>query len=161
MSNVRLHKYRVRMPLLKFIFFLLLSNVALDAGASEAIERAKTVFNAYVAGYHSFDANVVDLYADDALIQNKRTYPDGRIRELVLPAPQYKNLVRSAMPLVQSRGDRSQYNEPSFKEEARGVRITISRYSELKKYTSPMFLLIGPSAGGRWLVLEELTESIP
>ena len=149
------------MRLLKFTFALLLSSLAITASASEVIERAKTVFKAYVAGYQSFDPNVVDLYADDALIQNKRTYPDGRVRELVLPAPQYKNLVRSAMPLVQSRGDRSQYNEPVFKEEKRGVRITISRYSELKKYTSPMSLLIGPTAGGQWLVLEELTESIP
>lgn len=149
------------MPTLHLSVALLLALCCSVSHASEAIERAKRVFDAYVSGYHSFDPNVVELYADTALIFNRRTYPDGNIREITLPAPQYKVLVKNAMPLVQARGDKSQYNSPQYTEEGGAVRIIISRYSELKKYTSPMSLLIGPVQDGRWLVLEEKTESIP
>src|SRR3569832_544400 len=49
------------------------------------------------------DPGVADLYTDDAVIRNKRFYPDGRMREMTIPAPQYKQLIRDAMPLAQSR----------------------------------------------------------
>ena len=41
------------------------------------------------------------------------------------------------------------------------VRISCSRYSELKKYTSPYTLLVGPGRTGQWQILEELSESRP
>jgi hypothetical protein len=129
--------------------------------ASERIELAKKVFAEYVSKYHDFDPTVADLYSDRALVQNKRTYPDGTVRELTLPAPQYKQLVRAAMPLAKSRNDRSQYNNPVFSEEPAGVRINITRFSALKNYTSPLSLLVGPDEAGKWLVLEEKSASIP
>ena len=41
------------------------------------------------------------------------------------------------------------------------MRISCSRYSELKKYTSPYTLLVGPGRTGQWQILEELSESRP
>ena len=129
--------------------------------ASERIELAKKLFAEYVTKYHAFDQTVADLYSERAIVQNRRTYPDGTVRELTLPAPQYKQLVRASMPLARSRDDRSPYNNPVFTEEANGVRISISRFSALKNYTSPLSLLVGPDESGKWLVLEEKSASIP
>jgi hypothetical protein len=149
------------MALRRRLLLFILAFCSLAASATENIERAKRVFHEYVTGYHAFDPAVADLYSDRALVRNRRTYPDGNVRELEFPPQQYKALVRSVMPLAKVRGDRSEYRSPVFVEEAAGVRVQITRHSALKNHTSPMSLLIGPDESGRWLVLEEKTESIP
>ena len=104
---------------------------------------------------------MADLYADDAVIRNKRRYPTGEVRELVFPAPKYKSLIRQAMPLAKSRGDRSTYSQCTYEPQDGRVRITCARYSELKKFTSPYTFVIGPDRSGAWQIWEELSESRP
>ena len=41
------------------------------------------------------------------------------------------------------------------------MRISATRYSELKKYASPFSLLVGPGLDGNWLIFEEISESRP
>lgn len=91
----------------------------------------------------------------------KRTYPTGEVRELTIPAPQYKELARATMPLAKARGDLSTYTNVRYAVEGEGVRIRAKRFSELKKYDSPLSLLVKPSASGSWLIQEELSESRP
>jgi hypothetical protein len=128
---------------------------------SPEIQAARAIFAKYVALEHAFDPAVADLYSDDALIRNKRTYPTGQVREVTLPAPQYKALMRTAMPLAKVRGDTSEYSDCTYMAEVRGVRIKCKRFSNLKKYTSPISLLVAPASTGRWHILEELSESQP
>jgi hypothetical protein len=132
--------------------------VLADAGT---IERATALFKRYVALEQAYDPAAADLYSDDAVIKNKRTYPNGQVRELSMPALKYKALVRQAMPLARTRGDRSTYSDCKYQEVGERVRITCSRYSELKKYSSPLTLVVGPAARGEWLIFEELSESQP
>jgi hypothetical protein len=129
--------------------------------ATQGTEAAKALFDRYVKLEAAFDPGAADLYADDAVIKNKRTYPDGQVREMALPAAQYKSLIRQAMPLAKARGDTNSYSEITFANEGSGVRIRATRYSHLKKYSSPISLLVAPGAGGRWLIREELSESRP
>lgn len=129
--------------------------------ATQGTEEARTLFDRYVKLEAAFDAGAADLYADDAVIKNKRTYPDGQVRELTLPAAQYKSLIRQAMPLAKARGDTNSYSEITFANEGAGVRIQAIRYSHLKNYSSPISLLVAPDSGGRWLIREELSESQP
>ena len=65
------------------------------APASNA--AAKQLFERYIALGHVYDVSIADLYADDAVIKNKRTYPTGEVRELTMPAANYKTLIRQAM----------------------------------------------------------------
>jgi hypothetical protein len=62
------------------------------AGAPSADGRAKAeqLLNRYIALEAAFDPAVADLYADDAVIRNRRTYPTGEVREATVPAAQYK-----------------------------------------------------------------------
>jgi hypothetical protein len=124
-------------------------------------DAAKKLFEQYVALGQAFDESVADLYAEAALIRNKRTYPNGEVRELTMPAPKYKALIRQVMPLAKSRGDRSTYSAATYAVEGDRVRIHASRFSEMRNYTSPVSLLVGPGPDGRWLIFEELTESRP
>ena len=45
--------------------------------------------------------------------------------------------------------------------EGERVRITCTRFSELKKYSSPLSLLVGPDKDGKWLIFEEISKSQP
>lgn len=145
---------------LSLVFFILLTGFS-QAIYADPITEAKTLFNRYASIEAAFDPNVVELYADDAIVRNKRIYPTGQVRELTIPAPQYKQLIRAAMPLAQIKNDYNTYSEVMFKGEGRGVRITAKRFSVMKKYSSPVSLWVAPDATGRWLIHEELTESRP
>lgn len=126
-----------------------------------SIDKAQNIFAQYGTREAAFDSAVADLYSDTALIKNKRTYPTGQVREATFPAVQYKFLIRNAMPLAKAKGDYSTYSNVTFSEEGRNVRVKAMRYSVLKKYSSPISLLIGPNEQGQWLILEELGESQP
>jgi hypothetical protein len=146
--------------------FVLVSGLLAGAGEpakvdDPRIKKAREVFDLYVSLEHSFDPKAADLYSDSAVIRNKRTYPTGQIREMTLPASQYKDLIRQSMPLAKSRGDMSTYTEVTYTVEGDGVRIKATRYSELKKYSSPLSILVRPSPEGPWLIYEELSESRP
>ncbi|MBJ6799428.1 hypothetical protein [Geomonas propionica] len=125
------------------------------------ITKAKRLFERYVSLEHAFEPAAADLYSDEAVIRNKRTYPTGQIRELTMPAPTYKELLRKSMPLAKLRGDTSTYADVSYSFDGDGVRIKADRYSNLKKYHSPLSVLVKPSSTGEWLVYEELSESQP
>lgn len=128
--------------------------------ASE-LSQAEQIFAQYQARERAFDPAAADLYCDTALIRNVRTYPDGQQRKLELPAPKYKELIRMATPLAKAKGDYNTYSDIVFNPEGNNVRVTASRFSALKQYSSPISLLVGACNGGGWSILEELSQSQP
>ncbi len=148
---------------MKKIAIMIFCTMLLFARASLAtsIEEAKAFFNQYVQSGQSFDPAAADMYAEDALIKNKRIYPTGQIRELTMPANQYKALIRQTMPLAKLRGDTNTYSEVSFSKEGLMVRIRATRFSNLKKYSSPISMLVARDDTGRLLIYEEISESRP
>lgn len=128
---------------------------------ADSIEQAKDLFERYESLEKNFNPAVAELYSDTALIQNKRTYPTGQVREVKVPAPQYKEMLRKVMPIAKLRGDYSTYSNITFTAEGSGVRITADRFSVLKQYTSPISLFVMPNTGAQWLIQEELSESQP
>lgn len=143
--------------ILLMVLLIPLSNIM----GSTPEEEARKLFDRYADSEHTFDPSVAELFADDAKIQNKRTYPGGAIRVLTFTAPKYKELIRAAMPLAKARGDTNAYSEIKYLAEGEKIRITATRFSNLKKYSSPISLLVGASPDGKWLIYEELSESKP
>ena len=129
--------------------------------AADSTGKARDFFERYVALGRAFDPATADLYSDEAKIQNTRTYPTGEKRTLTMPAPIYKKLISGAMPLAKVRGDTSTYSDIKYTAEGERIRITCTRFSELKKYSSPLSLLVGPNKNGKWLIFEEISESQP
>ncbi len=142
------------------LFTLAVTMLTLSGHAGSATNEAKQVFASYVELERKFDPAVADLYADDAVIKNVRRYPDGTSRTMSLPAPTYKQLVRGAMPLAKERGDTNKYSDVGYREEGGKVRIVATRYSELKKYSSPLSMLVAKK-DDKWLIVEEISESKP
>ncbi len=146
----------------RYLTFLLLTiTVASGLASTDDLDKAKALFKQYVALETAYDPAVADLYVENAVIRNKRIYPTGQVRELTIPAAQYKTLIRTAMPLAKARGDYSTYSETSFTQEGQNVRIRAIRFSVLKQYSSPISILIGPDSSGMWAIFEELSESQP
>jgi hypothetical protein len=138
-----------------------LAGTCVIASAAQPANSGEAVFKRYVALERAFDPATADLYCDSALIRNVRKYPDGQERTMELPAPKYKELIRSAMPLAKAKGDTNKYTNVVYAPEGLHVRITADRYSEMKKYSSPLSLLVGRCNGGDWAVLEEISQSRP
>lgn len=128
------------------------------AAPALAQSEAEALFAKYKAMERAFDPELVNLYCDTALIRNVRSYPDGQQRTLELPAPRYKELIRNVMPLAKARGDVNTYSEVAFSPEGGNTRITATRHSEMKKYSSPISLLVG-NCGNSVGILEELSQS--
>jgi hypothetical protein len=135
----------------------------IEADQPPSVEKAKALFERYVELEAAFDSTIADLYSDQAVITNKRTYPTGQVRELTFPAAKYKALLRQAMPLAKQANDTNQYSDCSYSPRGANGRVEIAcqRFSDRKQYTSPIRLVVGPGAAGRWVIHEEHSESIP
>lgn len=140
---------------------ILISALLASQAFAQPQNKAQQIFERYQALERSFDPAVADLYCSTALIRNTRTYPNGTQRALELPVGKYQEVIRATMPLAKAKGDYSTYSSVVYTPEGSGVRVTASRYSVLKQYTSPVSLLIGPCNGGDWAILEELSQSQP
>ena len=135
--------------------------VAQVAGAQSDITPARQLFQKYIALGNTFDPSLADLYSNDALIRNTRRYPNGQKRTIQIPAAKYKELIRSAVAVAKARGDKNRYSAVKYTREGGNVRISATRYSLMKKYSSPISLLVGADKEGEWQILEEISESIP
>lgn len=129
--------------------------------ASPQETKARAVFDEYVRLGEAFDPAMADLYADTAKISNRRVFPDGTSREMAMPAPSYKTLLRQVMPVAKEQNDVSRYSDVRYAIEGDKVRITATRYSVMKDYSAPHTLLVGPDTDGTWRILEESGESRP
>lgn len=135
--------------------------VLVHANPRDPVAAATELFQKYVAFGESYDARLVELYADDATVRNRRVLPTGESREMALSGAQYKQLMAAALPMAKARGDRSTYSEVTYAQEGNGVRIKATRYSELKRYSSPVSWLVRPGPDGNWRIVEESSESRP
>ncbi|CAN5271762.1 hypothetical protein BH10PSE17_BH10PSE17_28990 [soil metagenome] len=133
----------------------------LRAGAAADVARAQVLFQQYVLLETNFDPALADLYSDRAVIRNRRWAANGAARETLIPADRYKQLIRSAMPVARGKGDRSTYSDVNFFAEGDKVRIKATRFAVLKRYASPISLLVGPGTGNQWQIFEEISESAP
>lgn len=142
--------------------FLVLFLISGPVHATEdKIAAAQKFFNESNQLSDEFDPAAADLYAPTAYIKNTRYYPHGLVREMIFPAEEYKELIRTTMPLAKMRDDRNIYSDVTYTEEGDGVRINATRHSVLKNYDSPISVLIKPDGTGKWLIYEQISESRP
>lgn len=151
-----------RMNLRPLIVLTAVASLAVPAPAwtqDAEIASAEQLFARYVALEDAHDPAIADLYADQAFVKIRRSMPMGDPQDVVVPAEQYRALLRQNMPLAKARGVRSAYSNVTYKREGEFVRIDAVRVSEPGRKTSPLSLLVGPSPGGKWFIYEQLSES--
>lgn len=122
--------------------------------------EAKAVFKSYEDLGSRYDPALADLYADNAVIQNTRYYPDGRTQTINIPAPQYKKLLITAIQVAKAKGAQDTYSKVTYKVESGRVRVTALRHSHLKNYDSWLVLLLEKRKNG-WKIVQELSQSRP
>lgn len=142
-----------------FLVAVLLAAAGLAHAEDARIEAAKQLFEQFVKLERAHDPALADLYADEALITSRRTFPMGSPRDSVIPAGDYKQMLRQRMPAAQATNDLYTYSKVTYALEGESVRIKAARFSAIKGRTSPISLLAGGAAGGKWLIYEELAES--
>lgn len=125
------------------------------------LDSAKRFFERCMELGHNFDVAATECYSDEARIVNRRTYPTGQVREMEMTGAEYKKLIQKVMPLAALKNDRSQYNEIQLKAEGERVRLTATRFSERKQYSSPYSALLARKPNGEWTIVEEQSESRP
>lgn len=126
----------------------------------DLIAKGKAFFQHYVELEHAFDPSIADLYSDQATIKSTRYMPDGKTVPVTVPAIRYKQALRTYIATkAREVGDVSNYTNDTYSAEGGKVRIKVTRYSSLEKVSSPVSLLVGPDATGKWLIYEELSES--
>jgi hypothetical protein len=130
------------------------------APKADLIAKAKAFFQHYVELEHAFDPSIADLYSDQAVIKNTQYTTDGKVVPLTKPVAKYKQVLRDYMKTkARQIGDVSNYSNDTYAVEAGRVRIKVTRYSSIEKVSSPVSMLVGPDATGKWLIYEELSES--
>lgn len=157
-ADVRQNIYSMKTILISLFATIIAATLA---SASENIEKAKKLFTDYTTLAKNFDPGIADLYSDQAKIENTRIYPDGNKRTMKLDPKEYKALLKKVMPIAKARADTSIYSEVKYVEAAPNVTITASRFSTLKKYSSPVTIVVGPESDGVWRILDETSESKP
>jgi hypothetical protein len=128
---------------------------------SEVLRRTADLLSRQTQLDQSFDPAAGDSYADEASLVNVRKVPGGEEREMTLSGAQVKAMLPSVMPLAKARGDRNSCRDIQFRVEGCTVHVTATRHSELKNYDSPISWVVGTARSGRWLILEERSESRP
>jgi hypothetical protein len=130
------------------------------APKGDLIPKAKAFFQRYVELEHAFDPSIADLYSDEAVIKATRYLPDGKIIPMTIPVSRYKKVLRDYIGTrARQLGDVSNYTNDTYDQEGNRVRIKVTRYSSIEKVSSPVSMLVGPDATGKWLIYEELSES--
>src|SRR5215210_7037907 len=94
------------------------------AAQAAAPSSAQELWDDFVELGTGFDPALADLYADDAVINLTRRYPDGRTRTLQWSGKEYKPMVRQAMPIARNRGDVDVYSNINFENLGDRTRIT-------------------------------------
>ncbi len=164
---MRIHPTRLLLALLIALFASTVPALHAHAGepakaqVSPQEANARALFEQFVRLTEAFDPAVIDLYAETAKISNRRIFPDGTSREMSMPAPSYKTLLRQVLPVAKEQNDLDRYSEVRYTVEGDKVRITAKRYSVMKDYSAPHTLLVGPDTDGTWRILEESGESRP
>ena len=137
------------------------STTALKPKSLKSLQSAQEFFEECNKRARNFDVSLVECYSDKVLIRNTRRYPSGRTRILEFTTAQWKKLIVEAMPIVKQLNDYSTYSNVTYTAEGKRIRINATRYSERKKYYSPISILVGRDSSGSWRTYEEISESQP
>jgi hypothetical protein len=110
----------------------------------------------------NFDLAGLKYYSSSAYLQNTRYYSFGKIRTMVISVRAHADLLKDLIEDARNDNDYSEYSDYRFAEEGNGyVRVSAKRYSVKKRYESDISWLFGKNDSGRWVIIEEISESMP
>lgn len=134
----------------------------LASAAESALAAVKVAFQRYQRLERTFDSDLAEVYADDAVVWMTCHHPDGRVGQLKIPGAIYRQFLRQSMAAAQARSDYNDYTEVRYRAEGDRVRVTAERHSVWRNYRSPYTALWKEVRPGRWRIVEErLVQQVP
>jgi hypothetical protein len=125
-----------------------------------SIEEGKEFFRNYQKLDAAFDPAFIELYSDESLIHQLRRYPFGVEKRVVISGYQWKMILREALPVAKSRGDRSEYKNPRYDKNGKYLRIRAERHSLHKCFVDMGFYIdLERSENGGILIKEMYVET--
>ncbi|MET0850257.1 MAG: hypothetical protein ABW020_03920 [Candidatus Rokuibacteriota bacterium] len=124
-------------------------------------DEARRFFERYVALGDAYDGAIADLYLDTSRITTLRRGPvAGQDRTLEIDGARWRGLVRAAMPVARTRGDRSEFRNVRVEPAGELVRVLAERYAVVKCYWDRGYtMLIGRGPDGGLRIVAEHFET--
>ena len=132
----------------------LIALMVAPAFAGSSTDEVKKVWAHFVELEKKHDPAFVELYAHDASIQRTRRKPDGTSQTTKIPAGNYKEMIREAMPMAQELKEQNTYSDVKFKEIDDKVQVTATRRSAPKGPPTEMTVTFA-KRDDKWLIVEE------
>lgn len=133
---------------------VLLPAAALAEVGPAEMEKAREAFRRFVLLEQSYNPDVVDFYADGAVIVTRVILPGGE-RDFRTTGADFKQALAPYLVTARNIGEWFAYTNITVLPEGDGVRVLASRTSKLTDETYPYQALFRRGPGGRWIIYEE------
>ena len=139
------------------IFFLVACTSDIDE------QTAAEFFQKYIDLGEAFDREIIELYADHAVIKARRVYPPhGLERILSLDGIKWKKLLLETLPMSRAKGDISKFSNIKIEVAGRKATIKADRYSLLKCYADKeYYMVIERMQNDAYKIIEEFMVTQP
>lgn len=132
-----------------------------DTSSNQGLtEEVQTFFNDYQSLGRDFDTDIIELYADDAVLSATIEKLDGTEASQRLSGAQYKDLFPTVVQQAKDLDDWSEFSDIQIEllSDSR-ARISANRYSHYKCYIDAEYYMVVEKQGGEWQIVEEYQAS--
>lgn len=142
----------------KAILTVVLMMIGLGAFAGQK-EDALAFFNNFVKASNSYDADLLDMYSNNASIIRQVVKPDGTTANAYFKMKDYKHQLVISEKLAKIRNYKNYYSDINVTKVANGYRINALRKPSLSDYKLKASLVVQKQPEGNWLIVEEMMQT--
>jgi len=125
---------------------------------SQNIREAEVFIDKFQKSSHSYDENLTDMYADNAVIIRILEHENGETEKVILPTNKYKKFLKYVKIFAKIKGYKNHYTNLEYRAEGENVRVNGQRKTS-DGYMSPISMLVGKNKNGEWKIFEESTST--
>jgi hypothetical protein len=124
------------------------------------LAQAREFFDTFIQLDQQRDLAILTLYADTAIVIDRRPSPNGQINDLKIPIQAFRPMLRTLFTVAKAAGDPpSIYSEIKEYVEGDGIRIESDCYSQSEEFQRHLSMLILPAEADSWRIEELIVES--
>lgn len=142
----------------KFLLTLIILIFGVSAFAGER-EDALKFFYSYVTASNNYNASLLGMYSDDAKIIRQVIKPDGKLVNVYFSVNNYKKQLKISEKLARIRRYKNDYSNINVTKVSNGYKIEAMRKPSLSDYKLKTMMIVQKQPNGKWLIIEELTQT--
>jgi hypothetical protein len=131
-----------------------------DTSNDHRLAQAREFFATYVRLDQQRDLAILDLYADTAIVIDRRPSPNGQMNDLKIPIVAFRPMLRGLFTVAKAANDLpSIYSGEKEFIEGDGIRIETDCYSQSEEFQRHLSIFILPAEADSWRIEELIVES--